>query len=68
MKKLLAILSIVALSGCSYFVKYDTGEYTLLNEIATISQVAKDCDKLAIQGLEYKMHELTGHTYYFYLN
>jgi len=61
MKKLIA-LSVIALSGCSYFVKYDTGEYTLLNEIATIAQVSKDCDKIAIQGLHFKMAELTNYS------
>lgn len=62
MKKLLVILTIVTLSGCSYFVKYDSGEYGLLNSIVTTSELAKDCDKEAVMVLQFKMHELNNYS------
>ena len=47
MKKLLIILSILSLNGCAlydaYFMaKYDTTEYSLVNQVKTKAQIAED--------------------------
>ena len=72
MKKLI-IIAAVSLSGCStlmdsLLMKYDNGEYRIINEIRTISQLAKaDCAdaqkiKTATTLLEFKGLELSNYS------
>ena len=70
MKKLLALIFVLSLSGCTVFdayfmAKYDTNEYFLINDIKTKAQVAEEncsnqplvivqVNELYVKALEFK--------------
>jgi hypothetical protein len=56
MKKLLVILSVSLITGCStlqdlWVASYDTNEYALVNKIRTIAQTTKTCDESTVKNL-----------------
>ena len=69
MKKLLIILSVGLLTGCStlqdlWVASYDTNEYALVNKIRTIAQTSKTCDESAVKNLYLTTVELKNFSQY----
>jgi hypothetical protein len=69
MKKLLIILSVSLLTGCSalqdlWVANYDTNEYALVNKIRTIAQTTKICDESTVKNLYLATVELKNFSQY----
>lgn len=65
MKRLLIILSICLMTGCSLWVaNYDTNEYILVNRIRTIAQTNKNCDENTVKNLYFTAKELNNFSQY----
>jgi uncharacterized protein YceK len=69
MKKLLIILSVGLLTGCStlqdlWVASYDTNEYALVNKIRTIAQTSKTCDESTVKNLYLTTVELKNFSQY----
>jgi hypothetical protein len=69
MKKLLIILSISLITGCSslqdlWVSNYDTNEYALVNKIRTIAQTTKVCDESTVKNLYLTTVELKNFSQY----
>jgi hypothetical protein len=69
MKKLLVILSVSLITGCSalqdlWVANYDTNEYALVNKIRTIAQTTKICDESTVKNLYLTTVELKNFSQY----
>jgi hypothetical protein len=69
MKKLLVILSVSLITGCSalqdlWVASYDTNEYALVNKIRTIAQTTKLCDESTVKNLYLTTVELKNFSQY----
>jgi hypothetical protein len=69
MKKLLIILSVSLITGCSalqdlWVANYDTNEYALVNKIRTIAQTTKLCDESTVKNLYLTTVELKNFSQY----
>jgi hypothetical protein len=69
MKKLLVILSVSLITGCStlqdlWVANYDTNEYALVNKIRTIAQTSKICDESTVKNLYLTTVELKNFSQY----
>ncbi len=69
MKKLLVILSVSLITGCStlqdlWVASYDTNEYALVNKIRTIAQTSKICDESTVKNLYLTTVELKNFSQY----
>jgi hypothetical protein len=69
MKKLLVILSVSLITGCStlqdlWVASYDTNEYALVNKIRTIAQTSKTCDESTVKNLYLTTVELKNFSQY----
>jgi hypothetical protein len=69
MKKILVILSVSLITGCSalqdlWVANYDTNEYALVNKIRTIAQTTKICDEFTVKNLYVTTVELKNFSQY----
>jgi hypothetical protein len=72
-KKLLVILSVCLVTGCStvqdkveniFAAGYDNNEYALVNKVRTIAQTAKTCDVNTVNDLYFVTKELQNYSQY----